>query len=1499
MLLDRINHVSIILFLYLFLFQCNSFAQLTGTKTIPGDYATVEAAIADLNVQGVGSGGVTFNVAAGHIETFTSDTSGRFRATGTNSDPIVFQKSGVGANPVITAGVGTGTLDGIIVIAGGDYITFDGIDLTENIANNDDITRMEWGYALLKKNASAPVVGCQFVTIKNSTITLNKQNTATWGIYAANHTPTSISSLSLSDTLDVMSYCKLFSNTITNSYSGIRIISSTSSLFYGQGNEVGVDGGNSILDFGGGSSSAYGTNLEYQNNLKVANNTVNNGVGSGQTSVLYGIRTGSGTNSNLDIYGNTVTLTQGSSSLIYGITNSTGSSGVDNTVNIYNNTVENCLQPVSTSNTVWLIYNLASAYNINIYGNTVKNNTKTAGTGTMYCIYNSPTTAPMNVRIYANEIYNNSSAGTIHGIFADDGTSISIYENDIYNLRSTSTSTTLLATAGITIASGPINSYIYNNFISDLRAFSSAYGIGVRGINITSTTANSNIGLYYNTIYLNASGSTNFGSTGIYHTYSSTATSGTLDMRDNIIVNLSTPNGTGKTVAFRRSSATNLNNYSDLSNNNAFYAGTPGINNVIYYDGTNFDQTLEEFKLRVAPRETNSITENVPFVNIATTPYDLHVQTSVVSQTESGGTPIVTPITITNDYDGDARNASTPDIGADEFNGMGIDITPPSIIYTTLDHTTSNTNRTLADVTITDQSGVNVTPGTAPRIYFKRASDNNTYVDNTSSTNGWKYTETSNINSPFSFLLDYSLLYGGTGVQSGDTVQYFVVAQDLATTANVGINQGTFNLTPTSVNLTSAAFPLTGTINFYRIIILLNGTVTVGTGGNYLSLTGANGLFAAFNENIVIGNVTAQIISDITESGTNALNQWVESGAGNYTITIQPGSAVLRTLLGAYPGGLIRLEGADRVTIDGRFNSSGHYLTLENTSASSNTATIQLLSLGAGQGCTDVTIRNCNIKAGSNTLSNIFGIFCGSSTGSLSTGNAGGADYDNISILENNISKCREGIFARGTSSDQMQNFIVSGNVIGSDNPNEYVNEYGMYLGYADAPQVTYNEVYNMFYDVSKWGIYFTSNINNAIVSKNKIHSIKQPGTTGYNSVGIVFWSSTGCFDNQIDNNMIYDLSTYGNTSMYLVGIRISGGSNYKVWYNSVCISDTIGNPASGVVSSCLYISTASTNMDVRNNIFSNTRFGGTSPKNYAVFSPNTTTFTSINYNDYWTTGSVLGYFGSDISTLGDWRTATGQDLNSISKEVFFVSNTDLHLTGTSNGDFDLAGIPIAGISSDIDDDIRNTTFPYMGADEAFIPLPVELTSFSAEISNRDIIINWSTVTEKNNEGFEIERKLGGDWEKIGFKEGNGTTTEQSFYSFTDNFAYESYQGKVFYRLKQMDFDGTYTYSSEIEIDADFTPKEYTLYQNYPNPFNPITTIKYSLPFESNVRIAVYNVLGELVDVLVDELKQVGFYDFNWNASNLSSGIYIYRIEAKSVSGDQRFSSVKKMILMK
>ncbi len=134
--------------------QQNSYSQLTGPKSIPGNYATIEAAIADLNAVGVGPGGVIFNVAAGHTETFTVPTAGRILVSGTAANTIVFQKSGAGANPLITAALnGTGIYDGIIVLGGTDYITFDGISLQENSGNATDTTRMEWGYALLKKNA--------------------------------------------------------------------------------------------------------------------------------------------------------------------------------------------------------------------------------------------------------------------------------------------------------------------------------------------------------------------------------------------------------------------------------------------------------------------------------------------------------------------------------------------------------------------------------------------------------------------------------------------------------------------------------------------------------------------------------------------------------------------------------------------------------------------------------------------------------------------------------------------------------------------------------------------------------------------------------------------------------------------------------------------------------------------------------------------------------------------------------------------------------------------------------------------------------------------------------------------------------------------------------------------------------------------------------------------------------------------------------------------------
>ncbi|MGV8018072.1 MAG: hypothetical protein AB2L26_07780 [Ignavibacteria bacterium] len=189
------NSFLLILVLLAGIFYQNSFAQLSGTKTIPGDYATISAAITALNSSGVGSGGVTFNVAAGFTETASNLV---ITATGTASNPIVFQKSGSGANPLITAGVGTGSMDGIILLSGVDYITFNAIDVSDALTNTTTTTQMEWGYALLKVDGTN---GSQFNTIKNCTITLQKTNTSSVGIYSANHTTAATTALTVTDRL--------------------------------------------------------------------------------------------------------------------------------------------------------------------------------------------------------------------------------------------------------------------------------------------------------------------------------------------------------------------------------------------------------------------------------------------------------------------------------------------------------------------------------------------------------------------------------------------------------------------------------------------------------------------------------------------------------------------------------------------------------------------------------------------------------------------------------------------------------------------------------------------------------------------------------------------------------------------------------------------------------------------------------------------------------------------------------------------------------------------------------------------------------------------------------------------------------------------------------------------------------------------------------------------------------------------------------------------------
>lgn len=188
--------------------------------------------------------------------------------------------------------------------------------------------------------------------------------------------------------------------------------------------------------------------------------------------------------------------------------------------------------------------------------------------------------------------------------------------------------------------------------------------------------------------------------------------------------------------------------------------------------------------------------------------------------------------------------------------------------------------------------------------------------------------------------------------------------------------------------------------------------------------------------------------------------------------------------------------------------------------------------------------------------------------------------------------------------------------------------------------------------------------------------------------------------------------------------------------------------------------------------------------------------------------------------------------------------------------------------------------------------IPVEFTSFSANLNEKnEVILNWETKSELNNYGFEVERSVNdnSNFVKVGFVEGNGTTTESNNYLFTDKTAKS---GKYIYRLKQVDFDGKAQYSVSVEINVTL-PNEFSLNQNYPNPFNPSTVISYQLPTTAKVTLKVYDILGNEVRTLVNQIQEEGQYQVSFDASELTTGIYFYSINAGN------FTQTKKMILLR
>jgi hypothetical protein len=557
-----------------------------------------------------------------------------------------------------------------------------------------------------------------------------------------------------------------------------------------------VQEGNNIIDYAGTISiTTYGIYTTFQENIKIANNIITSKYTSGFS--FQGITCDAGTNSNVEIYGNRVTLA--GTSTFYGIRNSMGTNGTNNLISIHDNAINDCVLNATGSTNIELInvnvtasrvyiYNNTLTGNtlnstggtlygidqsgsvvdtVKIFGNSVTDNLKTGGTTPMRCIYNTPTLTTKSY-IYDNLVIGNDITSPLGGIMYcinnSTGNITMIYNNRVQNNSSLAGEVNGINSG---LSSGN-TSTMYNNTVSEL--YTPDGSAGVTGIELTGSGTHR---VYYNTVYLNTSStSTAFASSGIFQN----STSGSLDLRNNIIMNFSTAGSDegAYTVAYRKSS-TSLTNYSNNSNNNNFFAGTPGSKNLIFYDGTDGDQTLGQFKNRVAPRDNNSFTELTQFKNTSSHPYYLRPDTTVATGCESGAVTITSPA-ITKDLDVVSRypnagypvnpsyNPIAPDVGAYEVGGIRVDIIEPYITYTPFGPTSSLSNRNLT-ATITDFAGVD--GGTnIPRLYYKKINDLNYVFDNSPSTSGNDYTWT----------INYSNI---GGVSYDDRIVYYVAAQDV------------------------------------------------------------------------------------------------------------------------------------------------------------------------------------------------------------------------------------------------------------------------------------------------------------------------------------------------------------------------------------------------------------------------------------------------------------------------------------------------------------------------------------------------------------------------------------------------------------------------------------------------------------------------------------------------------------------------------------------------
>lgn len=685
----------------------------------------------------------------------------------------------------------------------------------------------------------------------------------------------------------------------------------------------------------------------------------------------------------------------------------------------------------------------------------------------------------------------------------------------------------------------------------------------------------------------------------------------------------------------------------------------------------------------------------------------------------------------------------------------------------------------------------------------------------------------------------------------------------------------------------------------------LTGTKTVGAAGTYTTIKAA---INALNTNGVgAGGVIFSLI-DNAYSYTNTANtkagcMWigqattsivgiVGSSAVN-TVTFKPAltkTPVITITASANSQAGFTLNAADYIIFDGSNTVGGTTRDMTIQMAGNYTTRVfYIKDTGVGGGSTNNVIKNSIIIGFSNVSSN-YGIYMRNSAGA-------GNDENNNNTFENNqIYQTFYGIWFSGLAAGvDCTGNIARNNKIGSSGASStYVACKGVYSQYQTNLEVSGNEIYNVLSGATIIiaGIEIERSTTVAI-SKNKIHEIGYTGTLGAGGKGIYLNTGVANPAITVTNNFISGIVGDGDagaialtpTGIYLTFFTTAPTSGISICFNSIYVTPNTSyglnfNANIKVLGICVLNGVGGITMC--SNIFRTSlgeKTGCTFVSNgYAAYCEAATSpFVTSDYNIYYTTGqdnNFVGFGNSATCTLAQWKTFTGQDVNSLNQDPKFISTSDLHIQPT----FFVTGTACSAISTDIDGDSRSP-LTRIGADvETVVVLPIGLTHFEATCIDNFSTINWTTASEINNDYFTIERTTDGiNFDMIGIVEGAGNSNQEQAYSFFDN---QVSSGILYYRLRQTDFDGNNETSDLISVSCE--DKNSLSLQLKPNPACNELIIEISGNNDEMKSIFITDVTGQSVITMGIPANRETII----NIEHLSKGVYFVSspsIEIKSI----------------